>query len=113
MSKDYEWNQSAVVRCYRAYLGLSVPKMAKQLNVSVRSYQNFESGRAAIPVGILTEIEDLVAESAAPTERLEALAATYADQDTLILDGLSPFEMLAAGMAVHANPDLRVAYEPD
>lgn len=98
---EYEWDQSARIRCLRDYLGLSVAEIAAALQVSVRSYQNFESGRAAIPSGVLDDVGDLV-------HRLDELAGDFATRDTLCIDGLSKFEMRAAGIAAAATPDLRI-----
>lgn len=98
---EYQWDQSARIRCLRDYLGLSVTEMAAALDVSVRSYQNFESGRAAIPAGVMQEVGELV-------HRLDELAGNYSTHERLSIDGLSKFEMRAAGIAAAARPNLRI-----
>lgn len=98
---EYEWDQSARIRCLRDYLGLSVTELAAALNVSVRSYQNFESGRAAIPTGVMDDVGDMV-------HRLDEVAGDYSTRDSLSLAGLSSFEMRAAGIAAAADPELRI-----
>lgn len=99
---EYQWDQSARIRCLRDYLGLSVNELAAALNVSLRSYQNFESGRAAIPAGVMTDVAGLV-------HRLDELAGDYATRDTLTIGGMTGFEMRAAGIAAAANPELRIS----
>jgi hypothetical protein len=98
---EYQWDQSARIRCLRDYLGFSVAEIAAALNVGVRSYQNFESGKAAIPTGVLDDVADLV-------HRLDELAGSYSTQDSLSIDGLTRFEMRAAGIAAAAVPELRI-----
>lgn len=98
---EYQWDQSARIRCLRDYLGLSVSEMAAALKVSVRSYQNFESGRAAIPAGVMTDVANLV-------HRLDELAGDYSTHDSLSIEGLTKFEMRAAGIAAAAVPELRI-----
>ena len=98
---EYEWDQSARIRCLRDYLGLSVAELAAALNVSVRSYQNFESGRAAIPTGVMDDVADMV-------HRLDELSGDYSTRKSLSLAGLSSFEMRAAGIAAAAAPELRI-----
>lgn len=61
MGDKYEWGRAARLRCYREYLGLSVPDMSAALKVGQRSYQRFENGQAAIPSGIWPAVEELVA----------------------------------------------------
>lgn len=101
MTMSYDWDQAARIRCLRDYLGLSVAEIAAALNVSVRSYQNFESGRAAIPTGVMKDVGDMVA-------RLDELAGDYSTRDSLSLDGLSSFERRAAAIAAAAIPELRI-----
>lgn len=98
---SYEWDQAARLRCLRDYLGLSVGEMAAALNVSVRSYQNFESGRAAIPTGVLDDVDDMVI-------RMDDLVEQYATSDVVSIRGLSSFEMRAAALAAVAVPELRI-----
>lgn len=97
----YRTDQAARIRCLRDYLGLSVSEMAATLNVSARSYQNFESGRAAIPEGVMADMADLV-------HKLDELAGDYSLRDSISIDGLSPFELRAAGIAAAAVPGLRI-----
>jgi len=101
MTRSYKWDESARLKCLRDYLGLSVAEMAAALKVSVRSYQNFESGRAAIPVGVLDDVDDMVA-------RLDDLVEEYATSDAVSIRGLSSFEMRAASIAAAAVPELRI-----
>ena len=98
---EYQWGQSARIRCLRNYLGLSVNELAALLKVGVRSYQNFESGRAAIPAGVMTDVAALV-------DRLDDLAEDYAGRDQLTIADMTPFELRAAGIAAADNPDLRI-----
>lgn len=98
---DYQWGQAARIRCLRDYLGLSVNEIAAALNVSARSYQNFESGRAAIPAGVMTDVATLV-------HRLDELAADYASREELSIEGMSAFELRAAGIAAAANQELTI-----
>lgn len=97
----YEWNQSARIRCLRDYLGLSVGEMAAALKVSVRSYQSFESGRAAIPTGVMDDVADLV-------HQLDEMAGDYSTREVLTITGMSVLEMRAAGIAAAANPGLQI-----
>ena len=98
---EYQWGQAARIRCLRDYLGLSVNEAAAALQVSVRSYQNFESGRAAIPAGVMDDVAALV-------HRLDELAADYASRDELSIEGMTGFELRAAGIAAAANQELRI-----
>lgn len=101
MSSDYRWGQSARIRCLRAYLGLSVNEIAAALDVSYRSYQNFESGRAAIPEGVMDDMRVLV-------DRLDGLADDYGTRDVLHIGGMTTFELRAAGIAAAADPHLLI-----
>lgn len=103
MSNDsvYQWGQAARLRCLRAYLGLSVSELAAALDVSVRSYQNFESGRAAIPAGVMDDVDILV-------DRLDDLTDEYRGRDLLSISGMSSFELRAAGIAAAVSPELRI-----
>ena len=102
MSDDeYQWDQSARIRCLRDYLGLGANELAAALKLSLRSYQRFESGGAAIPTGVLDDVAALV-------HRLDELAGDYASRDALSIDGMTPFELRAAGIAAAANPELRI-----
>ena len=98
---EYVHDQAARIRCLRDYLGLSVNEMAAALSVSPRAYQNFESGRFAIPAGVMTDVGDMVA-------RLDELAGVIAEQETLCIQGFSSFEMRAAGIAAAARPELQI-----
>lgn len=98
---EYEWDKGPRIRCLRDYLGLSVAELAAALDVSVRSYQNFESGRAAIPTGVMDEVTDLV-------HRLDELAGDFSTRESVSIDGFTSFEMRAAGIAAAASPRLRI-----
>lgn len=98
---EYVHDQAARIRCLRDYLGLSVNEMAAALSVSPRAYQNFESGRFAIPAGVMTDVGDMVA-------RLDELAGVIAEKESLCIRGLSSFEMRAAGIAAAARPELQI-----
>ena len=99
---EYVHDQAARIRCLRDYLGLSVNEMAAALSVSPRAYQNFESGRFAIPAGVMTDVADLVA-------RLDELAGEYAEQDTVRLpDDGCRFQLRAMGIAAAARPGLKI-----
>lgn len=98
---SYDWEQAGRIRCLRNYLGLSAAEMAATLKMSIRSYQNFESGRAAIPTGVLDEVADLV-------HQLDELAGEFSEREVLTLKGMSTFELRAAAIAAAAKPGLRV-----
>ena len=98
---EYQWDQSARLRCLRDYLGLSMNEIAAVLNVGLRAYQNWESGRFATPAGAMDDVAALV-------HRLDELAGDYASRDTLSIDGMTGFEMRAAGIAAAANPKLQI-----
>jgi transcriptional regulator with XRE-family HTH domain len=99
---EYQWGQAARIRCLRDYLGLSVNELAAALNVSTRSYQSFESGRAAIPAGVMADVNALV-------HRLDVLAADYSSRDELSIADMSAFELRAAGIAAAANQELQIS----
>lgn len=101
MSDEYQWDQSARLRCLRDYLGLSMNEIAAVLNVGLRAYQNWESGRFAIPAGAIEDVNALV-------HRLDELAADYASRDELSIAGMSAFELRAAGIAAAANLELQI-----
>ncbi|AVO21704.1 helix-turn-helix DNA-binding protein [Mycobacterium phage GodPhather] len=101
MMGGYEHGQGARLRSLRDYLGLSAKEIADELGVSIRSYQNFESGRAAIPTGVLNEVADMV-------HKLDELAGAYSEQDELSLAGMTTIQRRAAGIAAAANPELRL-----
>lgn len=98
---EYQWDQSARIRCLRDYLGLGHAEIATALKLSLRSYQRFESGAAAIPAGVLEDVAALV-------HRLDELAADYAARESLSIGDMTPFELRAAGIAAAANPELRI-----
>lgn len=98
---SYDWEQAGRIRCLRNYLGLSAAEVASTLNMSIRSYQNFESGRAAIPTGVMDEMADLV-------HRLDELAGEYSQRASLSLKGMTSFELRAAAIAAAASPKLRI-----
>lgn len=98
---EYRTDQAARIRCLRDYLGLSVSETAALLDVSVRSYQNFESGRAAIPAGVMDDMGDLV-------HRLDELAGDYSTRDSLSIANMTQFELRAAGIAAAAVPSLQI-----
>ena len=98
---EYVHDQAARIRCLRDYLGLSVNEMAAALSVSPRAYQNFESGRFAIPAGVMTDMAGLV-------DRMDELAGTFSEQEWLHIEGMSSFEMRAAGIAAAARPELQI-----
>ena len=98
---EYRWDQSARIQCLRNYLGMSQAEMAMALDLSVRSYQSFESGRAAIPDGVMADVEKLV-------DRMDELAGDYSTREFLSITEMSSFELRAAGIAAAASPGLRI-----
>lgn len=101
---EYLWDREATIRAYRAYLGLTQMQMADALGVSVRSYQNFENGRNAVPDGVFADIRELVA-------NIGELAERIADKEHHELgDDPHPVALRAVGEALILNPDLRVTY---
>lgn len=98
---EYVTGQGARLRCLRDYLGLSVSEIAAVLDVSPRSYQSFESGRAAIPEGVMAEVR-------AHVHRLDEKAGEFAQAGTVSLYGLSRFDLRALSIAVAANDQLQL-----
>lgn len=106
MSDDYQWNQGPKLRAIRTWLGLSPKSMAGALGMSERSYTSQESGRAAVPAGVLDDVVVLA-------QRYEELIASIASRDTVSIDGMTTVELRAVGAAAIRNPDLIVTDERD
>lgn len=92
---------AAVVRCLRAYLGLTPQQTADELGMSPRALQRFESGAVRVPRGVVLDMLDLA-------DEMEGNAEAYARMLEVRLSGLTRLEERAVGQALRENPELRV-----
>lgn len=98
---DYSPEHGPWLRVVRSYLGLSQKQCAEMLNVSLRSLQSMESGRAEVPSGIISDMTEYVL-------TMEKLAGRYAVSQTANVRGRSVLEVRAIGQALRMNPSLRI-----
>lgn len=110
----YMHGMGATMSALRHYTGMSQDEMARELSVSLRSWQAFESNHRDVPSGVLEDIEEILV-------RLDHWYGVAADMDELYWDEapegfpmpLSAWQATVAALVVDPTVQADVVYSRD